>query len=269
MIKGMELKKILRNLLGLLFAASLIYVAACDDKASEPTQTPPSGPNPYGDGNGKITFIRRQPIDGPVIVNISNDQFNDSIIWQSVPPCDTNIAASKILRAGNYTVSIEGAVFLCHYDITVQERVCKILDYTDCAGGYVGCSDITGIWYRTEDGPCPNCKGLKVEFRNGFGEVIYTPAGCRFPIGDIKWKDFDLGSCIMQDLARDQYGGSPQYMSSSLTFSNKNFFVINDVSGVIPYSKIAPENGKKTTENTDHDRSIIAPVDSLGLQLAK
>ena len=46
----------------------------------------------------------------------------DSTVWQVTPNCDSNIAVSKILRAGDYTVSIEGAVFLCSYNIRVEEK---------------------------------------------------------------------------------------------------------------------------------------------------
>jgi hypothetical protein len=264
----MKFRKILNHIFTFIFLASLFYIAACDEKASN-YQEPPPVPNPYGSGNGKITFIRKQQIDGPVLISISNTQLNDSIVWQETPPCDTNIAVSVILSAGNYSVRIEGSIFLCNYDVTVEERVCKIREYTNCIGGYVGCTDITGVWLRTADGPCPNCAGLKVEFRNGLGEVVYTPPGCRFPIGDIKWKDFNLGSCSMLDLARDQYGGSPGYQDANLIFYNRNSFEINSESGVIPYSRISQMYDKKKSENTYRNSDVIVPADTNGLQLAR
>jgi hypothetical protein len=256
----MFIRKILNCAIPFIFLAAMVYFAACDEKAIAPTDPPPPPPNPYGNGKGKITFIRKQHIDGPVIIIISGREMNDTIIWQNTPSCDTNLAVSQILPAGSYPVRIEGSEFMCNYNVTVEERVCKIQEYTNCAGGYIGCTGIEGIWLRTADGPCPNCQGLKVEFREGFGEVIYTPPGCRFPIGDIKWRDFNLGSCTMLDLARDQYGGSPGYQNAELTFENRNSFVIHSESGEIPYSRIAQLNDNKKSENTD--RSIIFSVTS-------
>jgi hypothetical protein len=267
--KNMELTRIIRNVVSFLILALIIYVSACDDKAVVVQPPPPPGPNPYGEGNGKITFIRKQPIDGPVTIKISDKLLNDSIIWEMTPPCDTVLAASQILPAGAYTVKIQGDVFLCHYDITIEERVCKIQEYTNCSGGYTGCTEIDGVWLRTDDGPCPNCRGLKVEFRNGFGEVIYTPPGCRFALGDTKWKNFDLGGCNMLDLARDQYGGSPEYQTAALTFYDKNSFVINTESGTIPYSRIALTNDKKKSKNINRNLIRITPADSSRLQIAR
>jgi hypothetical protein len=259
----------LKYLFTIIVFLSIIYITGCDEKAHVFPPEPPPPVNPYGNGNGKITFIRKQPIDGIVSIKISDKQLNDTIVWQITPSCDTNIAASQILKAGDYSVNIEGSVFMCSYNVTVEERVCKILEYTDCSGGYVGCTDITGVWLRTDDGPCPNCKGLKVEFRNGFGEVIYTPPGCRFPLGDIKWKDFSLGNCNMLDLARDQYGGSPEYQSATLTFSNKTSFIINGPSGVIPYTRIALTNNEKKSNKINNNSNTIVPVDSSRLQIAR
>ena len=210
-----------------------------------------SGGNPYGEGNGKITFYRTQQIAGSVTIKISDKTLNDSIVWQSAPNCDTNIAASVILRAGNYTASMEGSVFLCNYNINIEEKKCKLLEYTNCMGGYVGCYTLTGTWLRTADGPCPNCQGLKIQFLNGIGEVIYTPPGCRFPLGDIKWKDFNINNCTMLDLARDQYGGSPEYQSADINFLNKNSLIINGPSGLIPYSRISNSDKKIFIKNTD------------------
>ena len=214
--------------------------------------------NPYGNGNGKITFYKTQQIAGPIIIKIANQQITDSLVWQNAPNCDTNIAASKILPAGNYSVSIEGAVFLCNYNVNVEEKICKFLDYTNCNNGSVNCySNLNGIWLRTSDGPCPNCQGMKVQFIDTAGEVIYTPPGCRFPLGDIKWKDFNSGNCTIFDLARDQYGGSPDFQLSNITFFNKDSLIINGPSGIIPYLRISysieKKNIKHITTNPDNN----------------
>ena len=86
---------------------TLIYFSACDSGGGITTSTPsppppPPPPNPYGDGNGKITFIRTQQTDSNIVIYISNKQLNDSLVWQTSPPCDTNIASSVILKAGDY-----------------------------------------------------------------------------------------------------------------------------------------------------------------------
>lgn len=267
----MNFKLLLKYTIPFIFITAVICLAACDEKARNiPTPPPPpQEPNPYGDGNGKITLIRKEQIDGPVTITLSGNTRNDTMVWQSTPGCDTNIAASFIVHAGNYLVRITGSEFLCSYNVTVEERVCKIQEYTSCIGGFVGCDDITGIWLRTADGPCPNCMGLKVEFRSGLGEVIYTPPGCRFPLGDIKWRDFSLEGCTILDLARDQYGGGPEYQNAYLDFINRNSFVINGQTGQIPYSRIASANDKKSTENTDHFLFSPLPVDTNGLQIAR
>lgn len=268
----MNIKNISTYIFSIIFVLTLIYISACDSGGGITTPSvnpPPPTPNPYGSGNGKITFIRTQQTDSNITVKISNKQLNDTLIWQAVPSCDTNIASSLILKAGDYSVRIEGNVFLCNYNITVEERRCKILDYTNCNGGYVGCSDITGVWLRTADGPCPNCRGLKVEFRNGIGEVIYTPPGCRFHLGDIKWTDFTLDKCIIYDLARDSLGGGPEYQQANLSFTNKISFVINGPSGNIPYTRIAFKNDKKISKNINRSFGDITITKSPGMQVAR
>ena len=243
-----ELSKISTVLAGLLLTLLALYISSCDSKTGITSYTPPPPPpkdtNIYGTGNGKITFFRTEQIQGPVIIKVSTYQLTDSVVWQVTPNCDSNIALSKILKAGNYKVSIEGAVFLCNYDVTVEEKKCKLLNYTNCNNGYVGCYSVNGTWLRTADGPCPNCAGLKIQFTDGIGEVIFTPQGCRFPLGDIKWKDFNLSNCTLLDIARDQYGGSPEYQQANLIFYSKDSLSINGPSGVIPYSRIANTNVK-------------------------
>lgn len=241
--------KISSVIAGLFLTLLSVYVSSCDSKTGitnyNPPPPPPIDTNIYGTGNGKITFYRTEQIPGPVIIKISNYQLIDSIVWQAAPNCDPSNAASKILKAGNYNVSIEGAVFLCNYNVTVEEKKCKLLNYTNCNNGYVGCYTLNGTWLRTADGPCPNCAGLKVQFTDGVGEVIYTPPGCRFPLYDIKWVDFNIDNCTVYDRARDDYGGSPEYQLANLIFYSKDSLSINGPSGVIPYSRIANTNVKK------------------------
>ncbi len=268
------MKKVLSYIFSILFILGLIYISACDSgggitTSPPPPPPPPPPPNPYGEGNGKITFIRTQQTDSNIIIKISNKQLSDTLVWQAIPPCDTNIATSVILKAGDYQVRIEGNVFLCNYTVRVEERICKIVNYTNCNDGTVGCSDITGVWLRTADGPCPNCKGLKVEFRNGIGEVIYTPPGCRFHLGDMKWIDFNINNCTIYDLARDQYGGSPEYQLANLVFQNKISFNINGPSGVIPYTKIAQKNDKKISKKNNRPINRITYDESSGLQVTR
>jgi hypothetical protein len=245
-IMRIYLTKISSVAAGLILIILSVYLSSCDSKSgiTTPPPPPPVDTNQYGAGNGKITFYRTEQIPGPLIIKVSNYQINDSIVWQVTPNCDTNIAVSKILKAGTYTVSIEGSVFLCNYNVTVEEKKCKLLNYTNCNNGYVGCYTLNGTWLRTSDGPCPNCAGLKIQFADGVGEVIYTPQGCRFPIGDIKWKELNLADCKVYDIARDQYGGSPEYQLADLQFYNKDSLSINGPSGVIPYSRIANTNVK-------------------------
>ncbi len=265
----MKKKVLIRILPGLILAVLFAYLAACDSRTGitdPPPPPPPPTPNPYGEGNGKITFFRTQQIDGPITIKISDKTLNDSIVWTVTPNCDTNIAASVILKKGNYTAQIEGSIFLCRYDINVEERKCKLIDYTTCNGGYVGCYNIDGLWLRTADGPCPNCMGLKVFFENGIGEVVYTPPGCRFPIGDIKWKDFNINNCTMLDRARDQYGGSPAYQKATLNFSHKNAFIINSESGQIPYSRIGTSYDKKSIKKNINTGNTPAKRDSSPLR---
>jgi hypothetical protein len=268
----MKAKKFLTYAFGVFLIFALAYISACDDKGGITETTvinpPPPPPNPYGEGNGKISFIRTQQIDGPVTIYVSNKQLNDTIVWSMTPLCDTNKIASQILRAGNYSVRIEGNIFLCNYTVNVEEKKCKILDYTNCSGGSVGCYTLDGIWNRTADGPCPNCKNLKIEFRNGVGEVIYTPPGCRFPIGDLKWANFDLSNCKISDLARDSLGGGPEYQSANITFENKNSLIINGPSGLIPYSRISQDDVKKISKNIKHNNNSRPSAKSAGLQIA-
>lgn len=262
--------KIFTIVAGLLLITVSVLLVSCDSRRypTDPTPTPIDS-NQYGNGNGKITFYRTQPILGPVIIKISNQNITDSVVWQSPPLCDSNISTSKILRAGDYSVSIEGAVFLCNYNVRVEQKICKLIDYTNCNNGYVGCYTLNGTWLRTADGPCPNCEGLKIQFSNGIGEVIYTPPGCRFPLWDIKWKDFNLANCTLLDIARDQYGGSPEYQFANLTFFNKDSLIINGPSGIIPYSRIANTNVKANRKITNHINNTPAFDKSAELQIGR
>ena len=266
-----SLSKISSVIAGLLLIILFIYLSSCDSKTgiTNPPPPPPIDTNQYGAGNGKITFYRTEQIPGPVIIRISNSQITDSIVWQVIPNCDSNAAVSKILKAGNYTVSIEGSVFLCNYNVTVEEKKCKLLNYTNCNNGYIGCYTLNGTWLRTADGPCPNCAGLKIQFINGIGEVIFTPQGCRFPLGDIKWKELNLSNCTVFDIARDQYGGSPEYQLANLTFYNKDSLSINGPSGVIPYSRIANTNVKILKKKNTVSNSDIVIDESAKLQVER
>ena len=232
----MNLKSIISYLSGFLFTLLLIYFSSCDSRGglTNPVITPPPPPNPYGEGNGKITFYRTQAVEGKVVIKVASKQLNDTLIWQTVPSCDTNSAASVILKAGSYSASLEADIFLCHYDFTIEERICKMIDYTNCAGGHVGCVDITGTWLRT---------------------------------GDTKWSAFNINDCSMSDLARDQYGGSPKFISSTLSFSDKNSLIINGDNIQIPYTRISQTNDKKITK---HNYPFNIPADNAtGMQVAR
>ncbi|MCE1165647.1 MAG: hypothetical protein LWX07_09630 [Bacteroidetes bacterium] len=252
------MRAIIRNIpVFLIFISAAVYLYSCDSKGGSVVNPPVShDTNIYGTGNGKITFYRTKQIEGIVSIKVSSYTLSDTTVRQSAPPCDTAAAVSKILPAGNYKVTIEGTSFLCNYDVKVEEKICKLLNYTDCANGYVGCYPLDGTWLRTSDAPCPNCKGLKVQFSDGFGEVIYTPPGCRFPLSDIKWKNFNIGDCTVLDLARDDYGGSPEFQQANLQFFSKDSLMIKGPSGDIPYSRISYKNVKK------HKNIGDAPFDS-------
>ena len=228
-----------------------------------------TGGNPYGEGNGKVTFYRIQHIEGPVTIKVSDKILNDSTVWQTTPDCNNILAVSAILKAGDYSIRIEGKVFLCNYTVRIEEKICKLVNYTNCNGGTVGCYTLTGTWLRTADGPCPNCMGLKVQFIDGFGEVIYTPPGCRFPLGDIKWKDFNIDNCTIHDLARDEYGGSPEYQTSSVTFFHKDSLLINGPSGMIPYSRISYSDKIKTIKNITYSADSSAFIFPDRLQVGQ
>ena len=260
-MRNYKLYKVYSFLPGLIVILSLMYLVACESRTgiTDPYNPPPPPPNPYGEGNGKITFYRTENIDGPLVIKISNKTITDSLVWNSEPNCDTNIAASVILRKGDYNVNINGASFSCLYNVTVTEKQCIKLKYDGCSGGLVPCVGLEGTWQRTADGPCPNCQGLKIYFQNGTGEVIYTPPGCRFPLGDLKWINYDSLNCSMMDLARDDYGGYPQYQNATTIFSDRNHFTINGESGVIPYSRISNSYDKTVSKNIHPN---IVPADS-------
>lgn len=255
-------KNILSGIISLFIVFAIVYLVACDSRTGitdPPPPPPPPPPNPYGEGNGKITFYRTEYIEGPVVINVYNKTLTDSLVWSSAPNCDTNIAAYAILRKGDYSVYINGKVFTCVYGIHITEKECIRLNYSGCMGGVIPCVNLNGTWLRTADGPCPNCEGLKIYFENGVGEVIYTPPGCRFPLGDIKWINYDSASCTVKDLARDQYGGSPEYQNASSIFTDRNNFTINGPSGIIPYTRISNSYDKKISTNIHR---YIIPVDS-------
>ena len=131
----MNLNRLIIYLTGFFLAVIIIYISSCDSKTGLTDPPPAPKPNPYGEGNGKITFFRTQQIAGNVIINIASKQINDTIVWQVSPNCDTNIAASQILKAGNYSVRITGDAFLCDYKVNVEEKKCVLLNYTNCNGG--------------------------------------------------------------------------------------------------------------------------------------
>lgn len=255
----MKIRQAYPVLSAVFIAVIIFYLMSCDSGTGITDPPPPQKPdtNIYGQGNGKLVFFRTQQIAGPVTISISSYTLTDTLVWQTDPVCDSSNAVSIILPAGNYGVHIEGAVFLCNYTAAVEERKCKLLNYTNCNGGTTGCYAMAGTWLRTDDGPCVNCKGLIVQFQNGIGEVLYTPPGCRFPVSDIKWKNFNINDCTILDLARDDYGGSPEYQAATVYFFHKDSLNINGQSGVIPYQRI--ENKDVSYYKKYYNNGIIKP----------
>lgn len=76
----MKLKYFAGHISGVILIIIISYISSCDSRTGI-TEPPPPIPNPYGEGNGKITFYRTQNTAGPVVISISNKQFNDFIIW--------------------------------------------------------------------------------------------------------------------------------------------------------------------------------------------
>ncbi len=132
---------------------------SCDSKGGSVVSPPViHDTNIYGNGNGKITFYRTSQITGNVTISISGNTLADSLVWQQTPACDTTPAVSKILPAGDYTARIEGASFLCNYNIKVEERICKLINYTGCANGYVGCYPLTERGCEPTTVPAPTAR---------------------------------------------------------------------------------------------------------------
>lgn len=129
----MSFKIFIRNAVFLILTITFCTLASC---VKEDNPTEPANTNPYGSGNGKITFYKTQSVAGGVDIRLNNETKHDAYFWNSgAPGCDNESAVSFILPAGTYRADLSGQTVNCNYPaISLTEGQCKTVNYTPCIG---------------------------------------------------------------------------------------------------------------------------------------
>jgi hypothetical protein len=136
-----------------------------------------------------------------------------------------------VKKAGTYSwyaTSSGGASW--NGSINIEEGKCQLMELTGGGGGGGGgngCNySLNGIWTRKNDGACTGAAGLKVFFSGGQGSIQSAPSNsCGFVTGQVKWRNFNPGSCTIEDLNMP----TGNYLSYSVTFTDQNTIRIGSV----------------------------------------
>ena len=201
----------------LILLASIFYFSSCKNTdVTAPT-------NPYGSGNGNVTFYKTNNVAGGVTIVINGESRVDNNTWTAPPGCDSITAAHYILPAGNYTASFTGSAVNCNKSFTITEGQCNLINYTSCGSPLPCPSNLDGTWTKIGDGNVPHSSGMTINVSGGIGTVTYVFAGSdAFCVGDIKWKNFNNLSCTMQDLIASTGCVEQNYTSGVITINAVN-----------------------------------------------
>jgi hypothetical protein len=89
---------------------------------------------------------------------------------------------------------------------------------------------LDGTWTRTATGPNGNafCLGEIIEYKNNQGIVKYEPGNCPFRVGDVKWQNFLVQNCTIEN----SYTADPTlttfaFRPGSISFINANKVLIH------------------------------------------
>lgn len=99
-----------------------------------------------------------------------------------------------------------------------------------------GCSySLDGTWIRLDDPSGAGTTGMKIQYANGTGKIIYAPSNSSgFYNGQIKWKQFNNTDCKIYDLIMPDN----IYRYYDVHFNNENEFVIEvGTNGDIRYKR--------------------------------
>ena len=201
-----------------IITLTVIFATSCT-KDNESTSL-------YGNGKGMITFWCKSDLgvgnitvtlDGQTIGTISH--FNSS-----GPQCgkeDVNFAAS----VGTHTFLCSAGSSRWSGTITIKEGECfsqELLGGGTGGGGGTGngCQfSLVGKWLR-QSSPYT---GLVITYDGSRGIVTSAPTGSCFPVGDVKWIDYNSGSCSLNELSRGSSTCNNRgYSPSSIRFTDNN-----------------------------------------------
>ena len=84
------------------------------------------------------------------------------------------------------------------------------------------CNSLDGTWIRQNDDQVEGTAGMTVYFSNGQGVITFVDInGNGFKAGDVKWKNFDIATCTLDDLATPSTS-APTYLKTEISFTDQN-----------------------------------------------
>jgi hypothetical protein len=121
-----------------IFASALVLIAvsvitlSCRKTTNTTTTTPPVASNPYGAGNGKVTFYTLNTVPNGVDWTINSTTKHDALSWNGTPNCDQTNTTSFILPAGTYAYSGQqtNGSYTNNGTITINAGQCSLQQYS-------------------------------------------------------------------------------------------------------------------------------------------
>jgi hypothetical protein len=216
----------MKKLLGmlLLLAVSVTYYSCVEVEEEEP--------NPYGSGKGQLTFWTQSDLGvGNVNIYVSN-QSAGTVSHYHANGVDCGMGDVNLVEtAGTYNWKAIGTTGqIWSGIISIEAGKCQKIQLTGSNGGNNGdCNySLNGNWKR-QSGGAVDCPGEVVHFNGSQGSVTFSPNGCRFSVGNVKWKNYNAANCSIEVLFKDQNGGNPYYDIGSVEFRSANEVMIGSV----------------------------------------
>jgi hypothetical protein len=111
------------------------------------------------------------------------------------------------------------------------------------------CSFLEGTWVRVYDKGNHPCNGMEVKVEKNQGAVTYSPNGCCFKTGDIKFKNINYNNCVIDDMIRSNsncdFMGNYR-LGEDVVYKNNNEFYLSNIKFI-----------RKTSTNQTNPRNLV------------